>query len=109
MKSKFVAALLSGLMFPGAGQYYLGRRQRGLLFIVLAAAGGLLWLSFALDQATALADGILGGSIGLDPAAIAARIDAQPTPLPEKAGALLFLAGWVGSVLEALLVQPSVK
>jgi len=106
MKSKFVAALLSGLVFPGAGQYYLGRRKRALWFVVLAAAGGLVYLNYSLEQATAVADQVLGGKLALDPAAIAARIDGVPTPLSVTVSGVVFLVCWVGSVLEALLVKP---
>jgi hypothetical protein len=34
MKQSMKAALLSGLVFPGAGHLYLGRRLRGWAFIV---------------------------------------------------------------------------
>ena len=33
MRRKSVGALLSALVFPGVGQYYLGRRTRALLFL----------------------------------------------------------------------------
>jgi TM2 domain-containing membrane protein YozV len=106
LKSKVVAALLSGLVFPGAGQYYMGRRRLALALVVLAAAGGLLYLDYALDQASAVADQVLAGRVALDPAAIAAQIEARPTPLSVTIGAALFGLCWVGSVLEALLVKP---
>lgn len=109
MKSKFVAALLSALVFPGAGQYYMGRRGRGLAFAVVAAAGGLLYLNHALDQANALADQVLSGRVALDPAAIEAQIANAPTPLSVTISGVVFVACWVGSVLEALLVKPPVR
>ena len=109
MKSKFVAALLSALVFPGVGQYYLGRRQRAWLFIVVAAVGGLLYLNYALGQANELADQVLSGRVALDPAAIEAQIAKAPTPLSVTISGVVFVVSWVGSVLEALLVKPPVK
>jgi len=106
MKSKFVAALLSALVFPGVGQYYMGRRRRALLFAVVAAVGGVLYLMHALDQANALADQVLSGKVALDPAAIEAQIANAPTPLSVTISGVVFLISWIGSVLEALLVKP---
>jgi hypothetical protein len=109
LKSKVVAALLSGLVFPGAGQYYMGRRRRALALAVLAAVGGLLYLNYALDQASAVADQVLAGRVALDPAAIAAQIEGRPTPLAVTLGGVVFAVCWVGSVLEALLVRPRAR
>ena len=106
MKSKVVAALLSGLVFPGVGQYYLGRRGRGIVFVGVAAVAGLLYFSDALDQANALAGQVLGGSMPLDPAAIAARVEAQPTPPAMRIAGIVFALCWVGSIVEALLTRP---
>ena len=35
MYRKFIALLLSGLVLPGLGQLYLGRRKKGVLLVVL--------------------------------------------------------------------------
>ena len=105
MKSKFVAALLSALVFPGVGQYYLGRRSRALLFLAPAAVGGLLYLNHSLEQANAVVDQVMAGSVALDPAAIAARIEGAPTPLSVTISGVVFLVCWVGSVLEALFAR----
>lgn len=104
MKSKVKAALLSGLVLPGAGQFYMHRHLRGLLFLVLAVLAGLYYFNHALDQANALAAQVMSGAMPLDPAAIAARAEAAPTPLPVTISGIVFVGCWVGSVLEALLV-----
>jgi hypothetical protein len=106
MKSKFVAALLSGLVFPGVGQYYLKRRGRALLFLAPAAIGGLLYFSHSLAQANAVVDQVMAGKVALDPAAISARLEAAPMPLSVTISGIVFLVSWVGSILEALLVKP---
>lgn len=106
MKSKVTAALLSGLVFPGAGQFYLRRRARAWLFLLPAVLAGLFYFNHAFDQASALADQVLSGAVPLDPAAIAARAEAAPTPLSVTLSGVVFVVCWVGSVLEALLVKP---
>jgi hypothetical protein len=104
MRSNVTAALLSGLVFPGVGQWYLGRRQRALLFLAPAFAGGGVYASHALDAASSVADQVLGGNMPLDPIAIAAQLDALPTPLWVTVAGAVFVVCWVGSVAEALLV-----
>lgn len=104
MKSKVVGALLSGLVFPGVGQYYLGRRSRALWFLAPAAIGGLLYLSYSMDQASVLVDQVMAGKIALDPAAIEKQLADVPTPLSMTISGVVFLVAWIASVLEALLV-----
>ena len=105
MKRKNVAALLSALVFPGVGQYYLGRRMRGLLFLGAAAIAAVVYFNFAIDSANAVVDQVLGGSVPLDPAAIAAKVENQPTPLGVTLAEVVFGVCWLGSVLEALFVR----
>jgi hypothetical protein len=103
MRKNVAAALLSGLVFPGAGQWWLGRRLRGLLFLAGAAAGGYAYLSYSLDTAWALADQVLAGKI--DPAAVAAQAEAQATPFWVSAAGLVFVLCWAGSVIDAWLTR----
>jgi len=103
MKRKGVAAALSGLVFPGVGQYYLGRKGRALLFVAVAAVSGVLYFNYQLDTASTMAAQIMSGSVGLDPAAIEARLAAQPVPLRVTLAGIVFLLCWAGSVLEAWL------
>lgn len=106
MKSKVVAVVLSALVLPGAGQWYMGRRQRGLLFLVAASLAGLVYASHALDEANAVVGQLMSGTMALDPAAIEAQIAARPTPGWVTAAGIVFVACWVGSILEVLLVKP---
>lgn len=103
MKRKGVAVALSALVLPGAGQYYLGRKLRALLFFVLATVCGVVYLNHQLDTANALVGQVMNGSLGLDPAAIEAKIAAQPTPLRVTLAGIAFLLCWAGSVLEIWL------
>ena len=104
MKRKNTAAVLSALVFPGVGQFYLGRRGRALLFLGVAAVAGVTYFNFAIDTANAVVDQVMNGSGGLDPAAIAAHIEAQPTPFSVLLAEWAFGLCWVGSILEALFV-----
>jgi hypothetical protein len=103
MKRNGVAAALSALVFPGVGQYYLGRKLRALLFVVVAAASGWIYLSYQIDTATTLADQVLSGSVPLDPAALEARVAAHPAPLRVTLAGIVFVLSWIGSVLEIYL------
>lgn len=104
MKRKNVAAVLSALVFPGVGQFYLGRRTRALLFLAVAAVAGIVYFNFAIDAANAVVDQVMSGGTALDPAAIAAKIESQPTPVSVTLAAWGFGLCWIGSILEALFV-----
>jgi len=61
MKVSVKAALLSALVFPGFGQFYLKRYGRGLAFIIpaLIGVGVIVWMAVAsvlnrLDSMTAM-------------------------------------------------------
>ena len=103
MKRNGVAVALSALVFPGIGQYYLGRKLRALLFVAVAAGSGLVYFNYQLDTASALAGKIMDGSLGMDPAAIEARIAAVPTPLHVTLAGIVFLLCWAASVLDIYL------
>jgi hypothetical protein len=102
-RSKGAAALLSALVFPGIGQWYLGRRRLALLFAAPALVAGYVYLDFALDEANALAGQLLAGSIPLDPAAISAKLENQAAPVSMTLAGWVFALCWIGSVLEAWL------
>ena len=102
-RSKGAAALLSALVFPGVGQWYLRRRRLALLFALPALAAAYIYLDFALAEANAVVDQVLAGSVRLDPAAIAAQVEAQPMSWAVSLSGWAFVVCWVGSVAEALL------
>jgi hypothetical protein len=106
-RSKGAAALLSALIFPGVGQWYLYRRRLALLFAVPALVAGFVYLNFALEEANAVAGQVLSGAVALDPAAIAAKVEAQPTSWAVTLSGWVFVLCWVGSVLEALFNKPA--
>jgi hypothetical protein len=102
-RSKGAAALLSALVFPGVGQWYLGRRPLALLFALPALVAGYVYFDFALEEANVLAGQLLAGTMPLDPAALAAKLEGQATPLSVTLSGWVFALCWIGSVLEAWL------
>jgi len=100
MKKSLKAALLSGLVFPGAGQVYLGCRWRGWAFIVA------VFLIFAYvvihitvnayrEIAAAAAKGV-----AIDIPAIQKSVAANSDAATTAALALLVLL-WIAAILDA--------
>jgi hypothetical protein len=103
MNRAVTAALISALVIPGGGQYFLGRRRRAMVFAIptLAAAG--YFLSQIMKQANAIAEEIIAGRVALDFAAILARVHAiemTGTPLMNLS-AIVMIACWIASTLDA--------
>lgn len=106
MHRSVTAALLSGLVFPGTGQIYLGRRRRGWLFALLALAALLYLATQLMEPVVAISDEILNGTLALDPAAIAQRLEQRgqsANPLHTLA-LLVMLLSWIGSTVDAYLL-----
>jgi len=61
-RNRTVAVLLSGLVWPGAGQIYNRERAKGLVFIAVSGLAGLVFMVKAA--------GILIEGLGADPAAL---------------------------------------
>jgi hypothetical protein len=98
------AALLSALVFPGAGQLYLRRPLRACLFILPTLAAAYVYFGDMFTRASNIADQVLAGRVAADPAAIAARLDAQgAAPLVTFCGFVL-LACWIGSIIDSFVV-----
>ena len=62
MNRPVIAALLSALVFPGAGHLYLKRNGRALLFLLPTALAVAVFIGQAFEQAAAIADQILAGA-----------------------------------------------
>ena len=102
MSRPAVAALLSGLVFPGAGQLYLKRPRRAMLFLVPAAAAARVFVSGVLARVSTLIDQVEAGTIPLDPVAIAAQLEAQDGgSMLGSVSAVVMLLAWLLSVADA--------
>jgi hypothetical protein len=103
MHRSVTAALLSGLVFPGTGQIYLGRRRRGWLFALLALAAVLYLAGQLLGPALAMTDAVRSGALALDPDAIAlwlAQHGHSANGLHTLA-VLVMLLSWIASTIDA--------
>ena len=106
MDKSLIAALLSALVFPGAGQVYLKRRLRGLLFIVPALVAAGYFFRQVMASASLLVDQVMNGTLAPDPLLIAAELERQggvSTPLMDVA-AMVMLACWIASIADAWLL-----
>lgn len=100
------AALLSALVFPGVGQWYLRRRLRALLFALPALAGAWVFGSHVWALAMSISDQIAAGQVGLDPLDIAARIHQQAAASTgaTNLAAGVMIACWVAATIDAWLL-----
>lgn len=104
MSRPLTAALISALVFPGAGHLYLKRTGRALLFIVPTLVAVAAFVSQAMEQASALAGQILAGTLTADPVALAARLEQEGgTPLA-SAAATVMLVCWLCAAADAYLL-----
>jgi hypothetical protein len=99
------AALISALVFPGAGHLYLKRGVRACLFLLPTLAAVMVFLNDAMDQATVIANQIMSGRMPPDPAAIAAQLEQQGggSPLASVAAAVMIVC-WIGATVDAYLL-----
>lgn len=95
MRQSIKAALLSGLVFPGAGHASLKRYQRGLVFFTPAMVALLYLVRHAMEQAYSIVDKIEQGVVPLDANAISALIAAPPDDATQL---ILTLASWAITV-----------
>jgi hypothetical protein len=108
MNRAVAAALLSALVFPGAGHFYLRRPLRAWLFLVPALVAALVWFGDVAAQVSTILDQVETGAIAPDPVAIAARMEAQGggSPLVSLAG-IVFVVFWAGSIIDSIVVARS--
>lgn len=73
------AALLSALVFPGAGHFFLKKHITGTVLAGAALASLYLVISKMVERALQIAEKIQSGEVQLDVAAITELISKQPT------------------------------
>ena len=101
MKRSTKAALLSALVFPGAGHFYLKRHIVGIVLTGAALASISLIVSEAIDRAMRIAGEIQLGEGAVDVAAITELLSNQASdagPLMDIATAVLIGAWFIGIV-----------
>ncbi len=103
MSRATTAAILSALVFPGAGQHYLGYRLRAWLFIGPALVAAWYFFGQVYARAQAIVDEITSGRIGMGPGAVLARIhgDSQDASMTAQLSGAVMVACWAISVADA--------
>jgi len=77
MKPSAKAALLSGLVFPGAGHIYLKRYATGIVLVVIAVIATYSLIADAVHVAFAISDKIANGDVPLDVNTITNMVEQQ--------------------------------
>lgn len=104
MKLSVKAALWSGLVFPGAGQFSLKRYLRGLIFFVPAMLSVAFIVDNSMRHAMSIVDQIERGEVTLDPDDIARLISFTPASselLMLNIAQWIFIACWISSIIDA--------
>ena len=79
MTTSIKAALLSALVFPGAGHFFLKRHIQGIILTSATIASLYFLIAGVVEKALHIADKIQRGEVQPDVAAIAELVTAQPT------------------------------
>lgn len=106
MSRSVTAAVLSALVFPGAGHIYLKRLARGCIFLLPALASLPVIFNQLMARAAPLAQQIASGDLALDPVQIVAQLERQgqaSSPLL-AIGSTVLLVCWGASIVDAFLI-----
>jgi hypothetical protein len=101
------AALISALIFPGCGHFYLKSKLRGAVFSVFSAGCLYVLVSFAMDIANDISEKLISGEIPLDARRLITEISSQ---LNGSAGetpslaSLLLLGCWGIAIIDSFIL-----
>ena len=101
------AALLSGLVFPGAGHLLLKKYLRGSILVLAALVASSIIISNIVQQTLAIVDRINSGDIPPDTAAIAEMVASSSSSsdgLLENAALIVLLACWLIGIVDSYRV-----
>ncbi|AZG74905.1 hypothetical protein [Shewanella livingstonensis] len=104
MKKSIYAALLSGIICPGSGQLWLGKKRLGWGFICVSLVCVLVIMNQIISQAQVIAEQILAGDIGNDLASIYAAVSDVALNTASSSMSTLtwvFLTNWGLSIISA--------
>jgi len=102
MKKSIKAALLSGLVFPGTGQVYLGQRRRGwavIVSVILIFAYVVIHITVHAYREIAAA---AAKGVAIDITAIQKSVAAS-SDFATIAGLVLLVLLWVAAILDAYI------
>ena len=104
MNRSVTAALISALVFPGAGHLYLKRGARACLFLLPTLVAVVVFLDDAMAQASAIAGQIMAGTLSADPLALAARLEQQGGSTLATVAVSVMLVCWIGATVDAWML-----
>lgn len=101
------AALISALVFPGCGHFYLKSKLRGGVFTLVSAGCLYVIITYAVNIANDISDRILSGDIPLDINSLMAEISSQlngSNTDPLNIASLLLLCCWVIAIIDSFII-----
>jgi hypothetical protein len=105
MNRAIAAALLSGLVFPGAGHLYLRRPRRACLFLVPTLLAAVVYVGDMAQRVSSTVDQVMSGAVAPTTAAIAAQLETQgPHSALVTASAVVLVVCWLGSIADSFVV-----
>jgi hypothetical protein len=108
MNRTITAALISALVFPGAGHVYLKRTRRGLLFILPSVLALAYVFRQVLASASGIADQLLAGTLEPDVAVIVdkvSKLGELNSPMLSAAAYAIVLV-WAASIIDSFIIGP---
>ena len=104
MKKSSKAALMSGLIFPGIGHFFLREYFRGSVLVVLSLAALSVVVTSAYQHALLIVDQIVSGDVSMEAGAIAQAVSDSTTTadsLVENAAVFVLVACWLAGILDS--------
>ena len=106
MKKSVKSALISALVFPGAGHLYLRRYVVGSLLTLISIITLYILVANAIDVALSVADKIESGGVPLDTSNISKLVSqqSQHTERSSNIATLLLCVAWIVGVVDSYRV-----
>jgi len=104
MRKSIKAPLLSGLVFPGTGQFSLHLGGRAMIFFLPSLVSLIVLVHYSLSKAYAVVDLIEQGKVPLDTGVITNLISAPPVGaemLKIQIATWVIIVCWLASIVDA--------
>jgi hypothetical protein len=101
------AALISALVFPGCGHFYLKSKLRGVVFTLFSVGCLYVLMSYAMDIANDISERIISGDLPLDIASLMAEISLQLNGNagdPAHIASILLVSCWGVAIIDVLIL-----
>lgn len=101
------AALISALIFPGCGHFYLKSKLRGAVFTLFSVGCLYVLMSYAMKIANDISERIISGDIPLDIGSLMAEISLQlngSAGEPAHIASILLLSCWSIAIIDSFIL-----